>query len=105
MKKAIICLILFLVESIQVSFSQRVSILKNNDSPQAKYAAGLLQKALVKQGYTVKDKAGEYTINLGVKSGSLGKEAYSVVSNQKNLTITGGDGTGLIYGALTVAES
>ena len=105
MKKALVCFIIFLIGSIQVSFSQSVSIINNNDSPQAKYAAGILEKSLTQKKYSLKKAPAEYTINLGVKSGTLGKEAYSVISNQKNITINGGDGAGLIYGALSVAES
>jgi len=105
MKKAIICLVIFLVGSIQLSFSQKVSILKKNDTPQIKYAADMLEKALVKHGFSVQEKSGEYVINLIVNPDNLGKEAYSIIPNRKNITITGGDGTGVIYGALSVAES
>jgi len=105
MKKAIICLIIFLIGSIQLSFSQNVSILKKNDTPQTKYAADMLETALVKRGFSVEEKSGEFVISLVMNPDNLGKEAYSIIPDRKNITITGGDGTGVIYGALSLAES
>ena len=105
MKKAIICSIIFLIGSIQLSFSQNVSILKKNDTPQTKYAADMLETALVKRGFSVEEKSGEFVISLVMNPDNLGKEAYSIIPDRKNITITGGDGTGVIYGALSLAES
>jgi hypothetical protein len=44
-----------------------------------------------------------YKISLAIENG-LGKEAYSLTVQNKNILITGGDKTGLIYGTLGLVE-
>ena len=50
------------------------------------------------------DGTPDYQIILRINSTGLGKEAYSLSPEGKKITIEGGDGTGLIYGVLSLVE-
>lgn len=82
-------------------FAQNVKLVFDKTSPQATYAAGRLQKTLLGKRYTI--KSGGYVITIDLNS-KLGNEGYSIKPSEKTIAIAGGDGTGLIYGALSVAE-
>jgi len=84
-------------------FSQNVQLLYDAGSSQAFYAAGIVRKALQAGKYKVSAKPGEYTIRLRVNA-TEGHEAYTVKATGKELTITGGDNSGVLYGALSIAE-
>ncbi len=88
------------------SFSQTVALIYSKSSLQQVYAAGRLQTALEKKGYSVKQGATTDTIylSLNFSKSNLGSESYSISINGKNISITGGDERGLIYGSLSVAE-
>ncbi|HEY0244034.1 MAG TPA: glycoside hydrolase family 20 zincin-like fold domain-containing protein [Mucilaginibacter sp.] len=100
--KKILC-VLILAAFIGRSFSQGVKLVYSKSSPQASYAAGRLQKTLAKKGYQLNSAKADFTINIK-NDAQLGAEAYSVATNGKNITVTGGDGTGMIYGSLSIAE-
>jgi hypothetical protein len=104
MKKGLWCFIVCCIGFIQAGFAQRVHIQRINDSPQAQYAAGLLERSLSGQGYALKEAPADFEIMLAVNAGTLGPEAYSIIPAGKKITITGGDNTGLIYGSLSLAE-
>ncbi|MDQ4139150.1 MAG: hypothetical protein M3142_01370, partial [Bacteroidota bacterium] len=104
MKKSIWCFLVSFVGFLHLSLAQSVAIQNNSNSPQAAYAAQMLDKALSKQGYKLQKAPADFTITLAVQTGKLGKEAYAIVPTGKKITINGGDGTGLIYGSLTIAE-
>ncbi|WP_026461576.1 glycoside hydrolase family 20 zincin-like fold domain-containing protein [Adhaeribacter aquaticus] len=97
-------LFLFFFLFLKIAVAQKVKVVYNKALPQAGYAADRLQKALAKKGYTLNNGSTDYTINLEIKSGALGKEAYKITTENKKITITGGDATGLIYGSLAIAE-
>ncbi|QMU27528.1 glycoside hydrolase family 20 zincin-like fold domain-containing protein [Adhaeribacter radiodurans] len=105
MKKSIWCFLVSFVGLIHLSWAQSVAIQNNNKSPQAAYAAQMLEKSLMKQGYKLQKAPADFTITLAVQAGKLAKEAYAVVPTGEKITITGTDGTGLIYGSLSVAEA
>lgn len=99
MKKFICALVL--TASVAYSFAQNVKLVFDKASPQAAYAAGRLQKTLTAKKYVT--GSGGYTISINLNS-QLGKEGYSVTPQGKTINIAGGDGTGVVYGALSVAE-
>ncbi|MDI6402811.1 glycoside hydrolase family 20 zincin-like fold domain-containing protein, partial [Balneolaceae bacterium ANBcel3] len=88
------------------AFSQKTYLLYDDSSPQAGYAAKQLQKALTERGYSVTKDRSEYEIliNLDINRTALSNEAYAIIPENHHITVNGGDGTGLIYGALTLAE-
>ncbi|MDB5111272.1 MAG: hypothetical protein JWR67_2386 [Mucilaginibacter sp.] len=101
MKKIIGVLILGMLSSL--GFSQSVNLVYPKTSPQAFYAAGRLKQALTKKGYLVKTAKADYTINI-LNNAQLGNEAYTIEPKGNNIAVAGGDGTGIIYGCLSIAE-
>jgi hypothetical protein len=101
MKKLLFVLIIII--SITHAFAQSVKLVYPKSSPQAAYAAGRLHKALIKKGYAIRTGPNGYIINI-VTDNKLGNEAYRIEPKGKTITVTGGDGTGMIYGALSIAE-
>jgi hypothetical protein len=87
-------------------WAKSVTILYEEKSPQAEYAARKLSKALAEQGYKVTSKRtnNDYLIRLTVQPGRLGAEAFSIIPDGKAITVYGGDNRGMIYGALALAE-
>ena len=83
---------------------QSVSINYDASSRQETYAAHALKKALKENGYPVKPSNGSCQINFSIDDRQLVAEAFVLSSEGKQISITGGDGRGLIYGALSLAE-
>lgn len=104
MKKTAVLFFVFSFTFIAVAFSQTVNILYSKASPQAAYAAGILEKTLLKKGTVVKETKADLAIKLTVDAKQLGKEAYSIINDREGITVTGGDERGLIYGSLAIAE-
>lgn len=94
-----------LTGSVQIAFSQSVNLLYSKGLPQAVYAAGKLQESLLSQGYSMKEAKADYTVSLAIDSVNLESEAYSITAKEKEITITGGDESGVIYGSLALAEN
>jgi hypothetical protein len=101
MKKIIGVLILSMLSSL--SFSQSVILAYSKTSPQASYAAVRLKQALTKKGYLIKTLKADYTLNI-LNNVQLGTGAYTIEPKGNIITIAGGDGTGIIYGCLSIAE-
>jgi len=101
MKKLLFVLIIII--SINQVFAQSIKLVYPKSSLQAEYAAARLRKALIKKGYAIRTGPNGYTINI-VTDNKLGDEAYRIEPKGKTITVTGGDGTGMIYGALSIAE-
>ncbi|WP_276373213.1 glycoside hydrolase family 20 zincin-like fold domain-containing protein [Chryseolinea sp. H1M3-3] len=102
MKKLVfIFFALFLISTLGVA--QRVKIEYDKSSLQASYAADALKKSVLTRGYILNESTPDYSIVLVVKEG-LGKESYELLPEGKKITIHGGDGTGLIYGTLSLVE-
>jgi len=83
-----------------------VSLEFDPSNAQARYAAARLGDALRKQGHEIADGHGNSNFEIRLKVGGPGlqPEAYAITAVRKSLTVTGGDGRGLIYGSLAVAE-
>jgi Glycosyl hydrolase family 20, domain 2 len=86
--------------------AQRVAIVYEKESPQAAYAARKLTTVLAERGYTLKStEAGpDYEVRLVVDAPRLKAEAFSITPREKQITVSGGDPRGMIYGTLALAE-
>lgn len=86
--------------------AQAVFIQYDAASAQANYAARQVRAALEREHHAVAaaPTTGTFRVVLSLEPGKLPPEAYAVTPNRTILTIAGGDGRGLIYGALAVAE-
>src|SRR5215213_4798946 len=98
MKKLLFCF--FMCGAAAVSFSQTVTI-QYGASPRQSYAAGVLEKSVSTNGHAVKKSGGEYVMIFSTDE-KLGKEAFSIKTSDKRITITGGDENGILYGSLSV---
>ena len=104
MKKITWCIIISLSGLMREGFSQSVHIAYSKASLQEAYAAGMVEKSLLKKGYSLKGSNAEFEIRLTINKEKLGSEAYSVVRDKNKITVTGGDERGMIYGSLSIAE-
>jgi len=87
--------------------AERVSIEHDAASPQASYAARRLGEALRDAGYEVrftKRGAQGFVVRLAIQPERLPAEGFALTPARSTLAIAGGDGRGLIYGALAAAE-
>ena len=87
-----------------LAVSQNVHLFYDKSLPQAVYAAGQIERALLQQGYLLKVEPADYSINIAVDSSMLTSEAYSIITNGRKITVAGGDTRGLIYGSLSLVE-
>src|SRR4028118_1628504 len=104
MEKMLCCLIISLIGFVPIGYSQTVKILYSKSSPQATYAAGMVEKSLTKKAYSLSGSKADFLINVVINPAQLGSEAYLIATDGKKITITGGDERGMIYGSLSVAE-
>lgn len=86
------------------SFAQRVNVRYDKSSMQAAYAAEKLKMSLVKNGYILNGEQYNHQISLNIVPAVVGKEAFELTTEGKNIQVKAGDETGLIYGALSIAE-
>lgn len=86
--------------------AERVHILHDSAVPQAAYAARRLGSALSARGHVVLSERDGYErlVSLAVNGQRLGPEAFSIVPEDRVITVLGGDPRGMIYGALELAE-
>jgi len=84
--------------------AQSVSLQCDTSSAQAKYAVKMLRQALIEKGYSIQKREAEYSILIIPDTQNLKTEEYTLLPKGKKITITGGDGTGIIYGSLSLAE-
>ena len=88
--------------------AERVSIEHDAASPQASYAARRLGEALREGGHEVrftKPGAQGFVVRLAIRPERLPAEAFALTPAPQALAIEGGDGRGLVYGALAAAEA
>ncbi len=102
---------LFLILAVGMFLSgaahaERVFILHEAGTPQEDYAARRLSAALTSAGHTVlPERAGcDRVVRLVVDAKQQTPEAFAIVPTGQDITITGGDRRGLIYGSLTLVE-
>ena len=102
MKKMILIILIFI--TAYACFAQNVSLSYNHFSQQIIYAVNILQKSLLHSGYSINDKEADFSIEISVDSQKLGAESFLIKPDDKNIKICGGDGSGVIYGCLSLAE-
>jgi hypothetical protein len=74
------------------------------NSTQVKYAVGRIKKAVENKNKIYQNEWSKREILMQLDSQNLKKEAYQLTIENKKITIKGGDFTGIIYGALSLAE-
>jgi hypothetical protein len=84
------------------SIAQKMAFDAN--SAQVKYAFGRIKKAVENKSKSYQNEWSKREILIKLDSQNLKKEAYQLTIENKKITIKGGDYTGIIYGALTLAE-
>lgn len=99
-----VLLICYFILCLKLSFGQRIIISYDDNSPQVKYAVRCLEEALRDKKYTITQNNADYRIALSIDNQKTGAEAFLIVPGVKGITITGGDGRGIIYGCLSLAE-
>ena len=104
MKKSIgsiFILLLILVVPLQ---SQNINVQYDPNSTQLRYAANKLNQFIQKNGYSLQKSEADFTIILIIDPDNLDKEAFSIFPDGQIIRITGGDGTGIIYGVNSLIE-
>ncbi len=87
-----------------IVYTQTVDIQYDTISVQSKYAARILEQSLVNKGYFVQKAETDYSIVLKIDSNRLSEEAFIINRQDNRITVTGGDGRGIIYGCQSIAE-
>lgn len=104
MKKfSVFALLYFALTAFLFSAAQTVRIQLANASLQQHYIDSVLQAVLKQYGYKGGNVSADFTIRFSVDN-KLGKEAFSIQTASKQISIIGGDESGLIYGGLSIAE-
>ncbi|MEJ2628650.1 MAG: glycoside hydrolase family 20 zincin-like fold domain-containing protein [bacterium] len=104
MKKILLLCFLVYVGETSTGISQTVQLRYDTTSAQVNYAAKIQQQSLSDKGYATGEVKADYSIHLTVNPQKLEPEAYEIRRENKNINLTGGDGRGVIYGALSLAE-
>ncbi len=105
MKKVLLWLIILVAGFMYSARAQTVSLNFDTTSAQAKYAAKMLVKTLVRQGYQIEKGQADYSINLSIGTNTLSAEGYSIIPDRGIINIKANDGRGAIYGCLSLAEN
>lgn len=105
--KHFLSIFLFAILFIPDAICQSVYLLFDKGSIETNYAVGKLKPVLTAKGYTLNANAKnyQYLINLGIESSQIGAESYIIKKEDNKISILGGDERGLIYGAMSLAES
>ncbi|WP_221032163.1 hypothetical protein [Actomonas aquatica] len=84
-----------------------VRIVPDDTQRTSAYAVARLTAALAAAGHEVVAESGEYDflISLATHPTRLRKEAFEILPEDKVITIYGGDGLGMVYGALALVEA
>lgn len=107
MKRHLIILLALVCCGIANAQKGRVSITtEKNASNRELYAAEYLQKKLTAMDYEVTAKKGDYRITLSQAKDTVGlkKEGFTLEAKGKKISVTGNDGTGVIYGCNEIVE-
>ena len=106
MKTTIFLLIVIASSQINNAWAAKVALVYDQTSAQASYAARKLSEALKNQGHQLQTKhlGYDYLISLATHPERLKPEAFSIIPQDKVISVLGGDNRGMIYGALALAE-
>ncbi|MBN2862607.1 MAG: hypothetical protein JXN62_05560, partial [Bacteroidales bacterium] len=86
--------------------AQNVYFIFDKSLPQASYASARIKEAMSGDEYSIQENQTDNSIliRIVVDTVSLLHEAFSITREGRNITITGGDERGMIYGCLSIAE-
>ena len=96
-------LLYFAFTVLQFSAAQTVRLQLANTSIQQAYVDSVLQTVLKQRGYQIINSSPNFTIRFSFDN-KLGKEAFSIQKASQQISVIGGDESGLIYGGLSIAE-
>jgi hypothetical protein len=102
MMRRLLLVTLALCSSGAMAGESRFAILCTLDSPQCSYASRRLREA-IEDAHLPAAAGAAAVFELRVDP-ALGAEAFSIRRNDRHVQVTGGDGRGLIYGALELRE-
>jgi hypothetical protein len=104
MKKIFLFVLLYFAFTVlQFSAAQTVHLQLANTSIQQIYVDSILQAVLKQRGYQIINSSPNFTIRFSFDN-KLGKEAFSIQKASQQISVIGGDESGLIYGGLSIAE-
>ena len=95
-------IVVFCIKFSVAALAQTVSLSYNTSNPREKFSSGIILKSLNNKDYSVKPES-DFKISLAIDT-TLGKEAFTITPSSKEILIKGGDGNGILYGSLSVAE-
>lgn len=106
MKKLLVLLVAVACCFTATSWAEKVAIIYDEDSPQAKYAVRKISEALKSEGHQLQHEhvGYDYLISIATHPERLKPEAFSIIPQDKIITVLGGDNRGMIYGSLALAE-
>lgn len=81
-----------------------VSIVYEGEEGTAAFAIDEIKKSFERNNIRFTDEKADYTITLKEDSAQYEEQAYGITVSGKDITITGGDRVGLMYGGLELAE-
>ena len=81
-----------------------VSIVYEGEEGTAAFAIDEIKKSFERNNIRFTDGKADYTITIKEDSAQYDEQAYGITVSGKNITITGGDRVGLMYGGLELAE-
>lgn len=104
--KAILLLLVTVCGLVNTAWADKVALIYDESSPQASYAARKIGEALKGEGHQLqKQHTGyDYLISILTHPERLKPEAFSIIPQNKIITVVGGDNRGMIYGSLALAE-
>jgi hypothetical protein len=106
LSKLLLLIIVVAGNLLNTAWAQKVSILYDHSSSQARYAARKLSETLVEKNQQLHEShiGYDYLISLSTHPQRLKAEAFTIIPQGKVINIVGGDDRGMIYGALAVVE-
>ncbi len=104
MKKIIAYYLLPVILFTNIHSAQSINMIFDKSSLQTAYASRKMEKELIKNGYTLTKDNADYSITLRIDTNYLGTESFLIKNENKEITIIGGDGSGVIYGTQSFIE-
>lgn len=91
-----VCCFMLLAQAVKMDYDKA--------SPQAAYAATVLEKAITHKGYSLASANPKVTIAIEATDSQLGEEAYAIEGDGTTIRVKGGGHRGMIYGSFALAE-
>ncbi|MET1753996.1 hypothetical protein ABVV53_00740 [Novosphingobium sp. RD2P27] len=99
-------LVLLVWGTVGTASAQTVHLQFDASQPQVSHAAARLRATLREKGLRIgaKPTKDDFVVALSVNARDLEPEAFRTTGGERSLAVEGGDGRGVIYGALSIAE-